>query len=241
MCLCAAMIGPDLGSITYTVSLFSLSYTFLILSVYGDLGLKTRLSRGNEREGRKCAWPTWKAWLGLPFDMIISAILEQLGSKVYFPPFFLKHTFDFDALCMPQMTNSRVSVSSERLLKGFHLICSSLQSDFIWVRGFAPCESCWYFSSAPVGKNLGLSQCSQHICQDCQRCKCESWRLEIAIVWCAHLCNQVQLAFEESLARLQGDSNMHICGRRCWPSDPCCTMICSLKGISVQVNSEGLG
>ena len=87
----------------------------------------------------------------------------------------------FWSLFMSQMTNSRVSVSSERLLKGFHLICSSLQSDFIWVRGFAPCESCWYFSSAPVGKNLGLSQCSQHICQDCQRCKCESWRLLILL------------------------------------------------------------
>ena len=110
MCLCAAIISLDLGSITHTVSLFFLSYTFLILSVYGNLGLKTRLSRGNEREGRKCAWPTWRAWLGLPFDMIISAILEQLGSKVYFPPFFLKHTFDFDALFMPQMTNSRVLI-----------------------------------------------------------------------------------------------------------------------------------
>jgi len=56
------------------------------------------------------------------------AILEQLGSKVYFPPFFFKHNFDFDALFVPQTTNSRVSVSvsCERLLEGFHLICSSL-------------------------------------------------------------------------------------------------------------------
>ena len=113
---------------SYHVSLLH----FSSLSVDGNLGLKTRFSQGNEREGRKCAWPTWRAWLGLPFDMFISAILEQLGSKVYFPLFFLKHNFDFDALFIPQMTNSRVSVchsvsvSCERLLEGFHLIWSSL-------------------------------------------------------------------------------------------------------------------
>ena len=65
--------------------------------------------------------------------------------------------------------------------------------------------------------------------------------IKSAIIWCAHLCNQVHFAFEESLARLQVDSNMHMSGRRCWPSYPCCTMICSLKGRSVLVNSEGLG
>ncbi len=52
--------------------------------------------------------------------------------------------------------------------------------------------------------------------------------------------NLDQFAFEESLARHQGDSNMHICGRRFWPSDPCFPMICLLKVISVHVNSESL-
>ena len=100
----------------------------------------------------------------------------------------------------------------------------------------------FWLPHCPVGENLGLSQRSQQSCRDCQRCKCELWRLfNSSIIWCIHLCNQVHFAFEESLARLQGDSKMHMSRRRCWPFYPCWTMICSLKGISVQVNSEGLG
>ena len=93
MCLCAAIIGPDLGLITHTVSLFDI---FIFVCVR-HLGLKTRFSQGNEQEGRKCAWPTWRARLGLAFDILIKAILEQLGSRTQrsiFPPFFFKHNFD---------------------------------------------------------------------------------------------------------------------------------------------------
>ena len=80
MCLFAAIIWPDLGSISHTVSLF---HIFSHKSGYGSFGSKTQLSRGNGREARKCACLSWRAWLGLPFDMLIYAILEQPCSRTH--------------------------------------------------------------------------------------------------------------------------------------------------------------
>jgi len=102
MCLFAAIIWPDLGSISHTVSLF---HIFSHKSGYGSFGSKTQLSRGNEREARKCACLSWRAWLGLPFDMLIYAILEQLCSRTcisyiqgLFFLYIFGHNFDFEFL-----------------------------------------------------------------------------------------------------------------------------------------------
>ena len=76
-CLCAAIMRPNLGSIAHSVFLVDILSS---LSVYWNLGLKVRCS---QRENRKCACPTWRAWLGLPFDMLISAMGENRGSRAH--------------------------------------------------------------------------------------------------------------------------------------------------------------
>jgi len=98
------------------------------------------------------------------------------------------------------------------------------------------------FSSAPADDNFGLdAQYFQRFCQDCHKCKCESWRL-IVVLWFDVLIFVIKadLRSRADLARRQGDSNMYIRGRRFGPSYPCCAMTCLLKGKSVYVNIEGL-
>jgi hypothetical protein len=92
---------------SYRVSLIH----FSPLSAYCNFRLKTLFSRGNEREGRNCACLTWRAWLGLPFDLLISAILKQLCarglmlhiSKVYFSFNFLDTILTLMSYLCPEM------------------------------------------------------------------------------------------------------------------------------------------
>jgi hypothetical protein len=108
MSLCATIIPPDVGSIAHTEYLVDI---FSTLSVYGNSGLKALLSRGKQRKGLKCACPTWRAWLALPFYMLIPSTGENLGSKAHATnlegEFFLPHIWTqfwlWDPICAPKL------------------------------------------------------------------------------------------------------------------------------------------
>ena len=75
----AAIIGPDLGSNAHTASRID---CFPICFCGRKFrGFKARLYRENRREDHKCAFSTRRAQLGLPFDVLISAIGEMLALK----------------------------------------------------------------------------------------------------------------------------------------------------------------
>ena len=108
MSLFAAIIRPDVGSIPHTEYLVDI---FLNLSVYSNLGLKALLSRAKRRKGLECACPTWRAWLGLPFHMLIPSAGENLGSRAHatnlegevFLPHIWTQFWLWDPICAPKL------------------------------------------------------------------------------------------------------------------------------------------
>ena len=83
----------------------------------------------------------------LLFDVLISAVGENLGSKAHGEnlegSFFVlkfEHFFTLRPYLCTEMVSFRESVilSCERFVKGFRLICLPLYSDLIWVRGLTP-------------------------------------------------------------------------------------------------------
>ena len=181
MCLCAAIIGPDLGSVTHTVSLFYIFHLCLCTAIWGWRPLFSRKwvrrlqVRMTNLEGLIRAFVRYA-------HLCYSRTTGLEDSKVYFSSILFET--QFWPLFMPQMTNSWVSVSCERLLNGlsFNMLVA-----VIWLN--LGSEGSYRMSlvdifrlpQCPVGQNLGLSQCSQQIFQDCQRCKCKSWRLVIVL------------------------------------------------------------
>jgi hypothetical protein len=125
ICLCAAIIGPDLGSITHTVSLFYIFHLFLCMA----FGVEdTVFSRKWARRSQVCM-TNLKGLIRACVRYAHQSYSRTTGledSKVYFSSTLF--WTQFWPLFMPQMTNSRVVwvVKDYWLLKGFHLICSSL-------------------------------------------------------------------------------------------------------------------
>ena len=157
---------PDVASIANTVFLI---YIFHLYQ-WTVMGFKTRFSWGNEPE-YQLRMPDLE---GLSRCNFRATGLEDsylnFQRCVVLPG--LKHNFDFNALFIPIVMSSWVSVSCERFLVGFHLAVN-------WLNFGSLAHTVWVFlifSSAPVGENLRLeAQYSQHICQDRHRCKRELW------------------------------------------------------------------
>jgi len=80
MYLCAALIGPDLGPIAHTVSLVNIFFNLCqCTAIWG--WRSDFLEEINEKS--EVLMPIWRAWLWLPFDMLIPAISKNLGSRAH--------------------------------------------------------------------------------------------------------------------------------------------------------------